>query len=56
MLQVSDNALQQVEEFQYLVVVFTSDGRRNKEVNTRFGEANVVLRELCFQVVRRREF
>jgi len=40
----SGNALQQVETFQDLVVVFTSIGRRNKEVNTRFGEGNVVLR------------
>jgi len=27
MLQVSDNALQQVEKFKYLEVVFTSDRR-----------------------------
>jgi len=34
-LQVSSNTLQQVEKFTYLVVVFTSDGRRNKEFDTR---------------------
>jgi len=33
-LQVSSNTLQQVK-FTYLVVVFTSDGRRNKEFDTR---------------------
>jgi len=35
----------------YLVVVITSDGRRNKEIDTRIGKANVVLRELCRSVV-----
>ena len=44
--QVSGNTLQQVERFKYLRVVFTSDGNRNKEVDTRIGKANAVLREL----------
>jgi len=34
MLQVSRNALRQVEKFKYLGVVFTSDGRRNGEIDT----------------------
>jgi len=33
-LQVSGNTLQQVETFKYLGVVFTSDGNRNKEIDT----------------------
>jgi len=46
MLQASGNILQQVVYFQYVGVVFTSDGRRNKEVCTRIGKANAVLCEL----------
>ena len=37
-----------------LVVVFTSDGSRNKGIETRICEANSVLRELhCFVVTKR---
>jgi len=43
--QVSGNTLQQVETFKYLRVVFTSDGSRNKEIDTRIGKASAVLRE-----------
>jgi len=32
MLLVNGNTLQQVEKFKYLVVLFMSDGRRNKEL------------------------
>jgi len=46
MLQVSGSTLQQVETFKYLGVVFKSDGRRNKEIDTRIGKANAVPREL----------
>jgi len=35
-----------METLKYLVVVFTSDGKRNKEIDTRNGKANAVLREL----------
>jgi len=53
-LQMSGNTLQQVETFKYLGVVFTSDGSRNKEIDTRIVEANAVLRELhCFVVTKR---
>ena len=40
MLQVSSNTLQQVEKFKYIVVAFTSDGKRNKEIDTRIGKCN----------------
>jgi len=49
--QVSDNTLQQVEKFKYLGVVSTSDGRRNKEIDTPIGKANPVLCELYRFVV-----
>jgi len=45
-LKVSGNTLQQVESFKYLVVVFTSGRRRKREIDTRIGKANTVLREL----------
>jgi len=54
-LQVSGNTLQQVETFQYLGVVFTSDGSRNKGINTWFGKANAVLHEVYCSVVTKRE-
>jgi len=46
---------QQVETFKYLRVVFTCDGRRSQEVDTRIGKANAVLRELYRSVVTKRE-
>ena len=48
---VNSNTLQQAEKFKYLGVVFTSDGRQNKEIDARIGKANVVLRELHSSVV-----
>jgi len=54
-LQVSGNTLQQVETFQYLGVVFTSDGSRNKGINTWFGKANAVLHEVYCSVVTKWE-
>jgi len=55
MLQVSGNALQQVEKFKHLGVVFASDGRWSEEIDTRIGEANAVLHELYRSVVTKRE-
>jgi len=39
-LQVSCNALQQVQKFIYLGVVFTSDRRRRDEIDIRIAKAN----------------
>jgi len=44
-----------VETLKYLGVVFTSDGSRNKEINTQIGKANAVLRELYCSLVEKRE-
>jgi len=55
MLQVSGIALQQVRKFKYLAAVFTSDGRRSKEIDTRIGKANAALLELFRPVVTKRE-
>jgi len=38
-LHVSENTLQQVETFKYLGVVFTSDGSRNKVIDTQISKA-----------------
>jgi len=55
MRQVSGNTLQQVEKFKYLEVVFTSDGRRSEEIDTRIGKANTFLRELYHSVAAKRQ-
>jgi len=52
--QVSGNTLQQVK-FKYLEVVFTSDGRRSEEIDTRNGKGNAFLRELYRSVATKRE-
>ena len=36
-------------------MVFTGDGSRNKEIDTRVGKANAVLRELHCSVVEKQE-
>ena len=55
MLQVSGNTLQQVEKFKHLGVVFASDARWSKEIDTRIGKANAVLRELYRSAATKRE-
>jgi len=42
-------------KFNYLRVLLTSDGRWNKEINTRIGKANAVQRELYRSVVTKLE-
>jgi len=54
-LPVSSSILEQVEKFKYLGVIFTSDRRPGKEIDTRFGKSNAVLRELYWSVVTKRE-
>jgi len=44
-LQISGNTLQQVEKFKYVGVVFTSDRKQNKEVDTLISKSNAVLHE-----------
>jgi len=46
MLQVSSITLQEVEKFKYLGMVFTSDGRWKKVIDTRIGKVSAVLCEL----------
>ena len=52
---VSGNTVQQVAKFNYLGMVFTSDGRWSEEIDTRIGKANAALCELYRSVVTKRE-
>ena len=45
--------MQQVEKFKFLL--FTSDERHNKEIDTRIGNTSAVLREIYLSVVTKRE-
>ncbi|CAM1302115.1 Uncharacterised protein r2_g1194 [Pycnogonum litorale] len=52
---VSGVPLKQVEKFEYLGVVFTSDGRQDIELDTRIAAAGAVMRQLQRSVLLRRE-
>jgi len=54
-LQVSSNTLQQVEKLKYYGFVFTSDGRRKKEIDTGISEVNAILREFHPSTLTKRE-
>lgn len=51
----SGNTLQQVKDFKYLTVVFTSNGRLNKEIDTRIGKTSGVLCKLAQFIVPKRK-
>ncbi|KAK0149506.1 X-ray repair cross-complementing protein 5 [Merluccius polli] len=54
-LRVGDEILPQVEEFKYLGVLFTSEGRMEREIDRRIGAASAVMRTLHGSVVVKRE-
>ncbi|KAK0136262.1 hypothetical protein N1851_027842 [Merluccius polli] len=54
-LWVGDEIPPQVEEFKYLGVLFTSEGRMEREINRRIGAASAVMRTLHRSVVVKRE-
>nr|XP_054604946.1 uncharacterized protein LOC129166520 [Nothobranchius furzeri] len=54
-LRVRREVLPQVEEFEYLGVLFTSEGRRDREIDRRIGSASAVMRTLSRSVVVKRE-
>ena len=45
-LHVSGAQLRQVEEFKYLGILFSSDGKQDKEISRRINAASTILREL----------
>ncbi|TWW77544.1 hypothetical protein D4764_12G0009340 [Takifugu flavidus] len=55
LLWVKEEILPQVEEFKYLRVLFTSEGRMEQEINRRIGAASGVMRTLHRSVVVKRE-
>ena len=54
-LRVNGAALKQVENFKYLGVAFTSDGRQDEKLDTRIGKASTVVQVLHYSVVMKRE-
>jgi len=52
---VSGNTLQQVEPFKDFGVIFTSNGNREREIETRIVKANADLREVYCSVVAKWE-
>ncbi|KAK3571000.1 hypothetical protein QTP86_033564, partial [Hemibagrus guttatus] len=54
-LQVGGEVLPQVEEFKYLGVLFTSEGRMDHEIDTRIGAAAAVMWSMYRSVVVKKE-
>nr|XP_049580441.1 charged multivesicular body protein 1a isoform X3 [Syngnathus scovelli] len=54
-LRIGDEILPQVEEFKYLGVLFTIEGRMEREIDRRIGAASAVMRTLYRSVVVKRE-
>ncbi|XDV13498.1 hypothetical protein PO909_001890 [Leuciscus waleckii] len=54
-LQVGGEFLPQVEEFKYLGVLFTSEGRMEREIDRRIGAASAVMRSLYRSVMVKKE-
>ncbi|VDP39228.1 unnamed protein product, partial [Soboliphyme baturini] len=54
-LQINGEAVEQVEKFEYLGTVFTSDGKLEEEIDGRVGVASDVLRELARPTVTKAE-
>ncbi|KAK3535381.1 hypothetical protein QTP70_011277 [Hemibagrus guttatus] len=54
-LQVGGEVLPQVEEFKYLGVLFTSEGRMDREIDRRIGAAAAVMRSMYRSVVLKKE-
>ncbi|KAK3521504.1 hypothetical protein QTP70_007969 [Hemibagrus guttatus] len=54
-LQVGGEVLPQVEKFKYLGVLFTSEGRMDREIDRRIGAAAAVMRSMYRSVVVKKE-
>ncbi|TWW58331.1 hypothetical protein D4764_07G0010500 [Takifugu flavidus] len=55
LVRVKEEILPQGEEFKYLGVLFTSEGRMEQDINRRTGAASAVMRTLHRSVVVKRE-
>ncbi|KAK3548517.1 hypothetical protein QTP70_013366 [Hemibagrus guttatus] len=54
-LQVGGEVLPQAEDFKYLGVLFTSEGRMDREIDRRIGAAAAVMRSMYRSVVMKKE-
>ncbi|KAK3574348.1 hypothetical protein QTP86_005151 [Hemibagrus guttatus] len=54
-LQVGGEVLPQVEEFKYLGVLFTSEGRMDREIDRQIGAAAAIMRSMYRSVVVKKE-
>ncbi|XP_056588515.1 uncharacterized protein LOC130408985 [Triplophysa dalaica] len=54
-LQVGGEFQPQMEEFKYLGILFTSEGRMEREIDIRIGAASAVMRSLYRSVVMKKE-
>ncbi|KAI3354868.1 hypothetical protein L3Q82_004665 [Scortum barcoo] len=54
-LRVGGEVLPQVEEFKYLGVLFTSEGKIEREIDRRIGAASAVMRSVYRTVVVKKE-
>jgi len=54
-LRVGNELLPQAKEFKYLGVLFTSEGKMEREMDRRIGAASTVMRALYWSVVVKRE-
>uniref|UniRef100_A0A6Q2ZFL9 ribonuclease H n=1 Tax=Esox lucius TaxID=8010 RepID=A0A6Q2ZFL9_ESOLU len=54
-LQVGGECLPQVDEFKYLGVLFTSEGRMEREIDRRIGAASAVMRSMYRSVMVKKE-
>ncbi|TWW70932.1 hypothetical protein D4764_17G0004150 [Takifugu flavidus] len=55
LLRLKEEILPQVEEFKYLVVLLTGEGRMEQEIDRQIGAASAVMRTLHRYVVVKRE-
>ncbi|TWW66946.1 hypothetical protein D4764_20G0009780 [Takifugu flavidus] len=55
LLRVGEEVLPQVEEFKYLGILFTSEGRMEREIDRRIGAASAVMQALNRSVVMKKE-
>ncbi|KAI3353926.1 hypothetical protein L3Q82_005127 [Scortum barcoo] len=54
-LRVGGEVLPQVEEFKYLEVLFTSEGKMEREIDRQIGAASAVMRSVYRTVVVKKE-
>ena len=54
-VRIGDQVIKQVEEWKYLRVIISSDGRMEKEVEARFASATRMVGGMSERVLRRRE-